>query len=67
MYRYVCATTSTASGVFGMILPCSSTDRKEESRFLERFCLSDYSRFSTLDLCLRCLLLFVYDALLRAL
>jgi hypothetical protein len=28
------------------------------------FFLSEYSRFSTLDLCLRCLLLFVYDALL---
>jgi hypothetical protein len=51
VYRYVCAATNTASGVFGMILPCSSTDRKDDSRFLERLRLSEYSRFSTLDLC----------------
>jgi hypothetical protein len=67
MYRYVCAATSAASSVFGMILPCSSTDRKDESRFLERLRLSECSRFSTLDPCLRCLLMFVYDASLRAL
>jgi hypothetical protein len=64
VYRYVCAATSAASSVFGIILPCSSTDRKDESRFLDRFCLSECSRFSTLDPCLWCLLLFVYDALL---
>jgi hypothetical protein len=57
VYRYVCAATSAASGVFGMILPCSSTDRKDESRFRERFHLSECSRFSTLDPCMWCLLL----------
>jgi hypothetical protein len=67
MYRYICAATSTASGIFGMILPCSSTDRKDESSFLERLRLSECLRFSTLDPCLWCLLLFVYDASLRAL
>jgi hypothetical protein len=67
VYRYVCAATSAVSGVFGIILPCSSTDRKDESRFLERFRLFKCSRFLTLDLCLWCLLLSVYDALLRAL
>jgi hypothetical protein len=67
VYRYVCAATSAASGVFGMILPCSSTHRKDESRFLERLRLSECSRFSTLDPCLWCLLLFVYDASLHAL
>jgi hypothetical protein len=67
VYIYVCAATSAASGVFGMMLPCSSTDRKDESRFLERLCLSEYSRFSNLDSCRRCLLLFVYDASLRTL
>jgi hypothetical protein len=40
VYRYVCAATSAASGVFGIILPCSSTGRKDESRFLEMFRLS---------------------------
>jgi hypothetical protein len=49
-----------------MILPCSLTDRKDESRFRERFRLSECSRFSSLDPCLWCLLLFVYDALLRS-
>jgi hypothetical protein len=49
-----------------MIFPCSSTDRKDESRFFEMLCLSEYSRFSYLDPCQRCLL-FVYDASLRAL
>jgi hypothetical protein len=67
VYRYVCAATSATSGVFGMMLPCSSTNRKDESRFLERHCLSECSRFSNLDPCRRCLLLFVYDASLRAL
>jgi hypothetical protein len=67
VYRYVCAATSAASGVFGIILPCSSTNRKDESRFLERFRLSECSRFLTLDPCLRCLLLSVYDASLCAL
>jgi hypothetical protein len=67
VYRYVCATTSAASSVFGMILPCSSTDRKDDSRPLERLRLSEFLRFSTLDPCLRCLLLFVNDASLRAL
>jgi hypothetical protein len=66
VYRYVCAATSAASGVFGIMLPCSSTDRKDESRFLERFLLSELSRFSTHEPCLLCLLLFVYDALLHA-
>jgi hypothetical protein len=66
VYRYVCAATSAALVVFGITLPCSSTNRKDESRFLEMFHLSEYSRFSTLDPCLWCLLLFVYDALLRS-
>jgi hypothetical protein len=66
VYRYVCAATSAASCIFGMMFPCSLIDRKDESRFLERFRLSKCSRFSTLDPCLLCLLLFVYDALLRA-
>jgi hypothetical protein len=66
VYRYVCAATSAASGVFGMMLPYSSTDRKYELRFLEMFRISVYSRFSTLNPCVRCLLLFVYDALLRS-
>jgi hypothetical protein len=64
--RYACASTSAALGVFGMMLPCSSTDKKDESRFLERFLLSECSRFSTRKPCLLFLLLFVYDALLRA-
>jgi hypothetical protein len=34
---------------------------------LERLCLFEYSRFSNFDPCRRCLLLFVYDASLRAL
>jgi hypothetical protein len=55
VYRYVCAATAAASGVFGIILLCSSTDRKDELRFLERFCLSECLRFSTLDQCLLCL------------
>jgi hypothetical protein len=49
------------------MFPCSSIDRKDESRFLEMLCFSEYSRFSNLDPCRRCLLLFVYDASLRAL
>jgi hypothetical protein len=49
------------------MFPCSLTDRKDESWFLERLCISEYSRFSNLDPCQRCLLLFVYDASLRAL
>jgi hypothetical protein len=48
------------------MFPYSSTDRKDESRFLEMLCLSEYLRFSYLDPCRRCLL-FVYDASLRAL
>jgi hypothetical protein len=51
---------------FGMMLPCSSTDKKDESRFLERFRLSECSRFSTREPHLLCLLLFVCDALLCA-
>jgi hypothetical protein len=51
MYKYICAATSATSGVFGMMLPCSSINRKDESRFLERLRLSEYSRFSTLDSC----------------
>jgi hypothetical protein len=66
VYKYVCAATSAASGVFGMMLPCSSTDRKDESTFLERFRLSECSRFSTCEPRLLCLLLFVSDAFLRA-
>jgi hypothetical protein len=66
VYKYVCAATSAASGIFGMMLPCSSTDKKDESRFLERFRLSECSRFSTREPCLLCLLLFVCYALLRA-
>jgi hypothetical protein len=65
IYIYVCAATSDASGVFGMMLPCSSTNKKDESRFLERFRLSECSIFSTRELYLLCLLLFVCDALLR--
>jgi hypothetical protein len=67
VYKYVCAAMSAALGVFGMILPCSSTDRKDESRFLERFCLSECSRLPTREPRLLCLLLFVCGALLRAL
>jgi hypothetical protein len=66
VYRYVCAATSASSGVFGMILPHSSTDKKDESRFLERFLLSECSRLSTHDPCLLCLMLFVCDVLLCA-
>jgi hypothetical protein len=66
VYRYVCAATSAASGVFGMILPRSSTDKKDESRFLERFLLSECSRLLTHEPCLLYLSLFVCDALLRA-
>jgi hypothetical protein len=66
VYRYACAATSATSGVFGMMLPCSLTDEKDESRFLERFHLSECSRFLTREPCLLCLLLFVCDALLRA-
>jgi hypothetical protein len=57
---------SAALGVFGMILPRSSTDKKDESRFVERFLLSECSRLSTREPCLLCLPLFVCDALLRA-
>jgi hypothetical protein len=64
VYRYVCATTSATSDVFGMMLHCSSTNRKDESRFLERFCLSECLRCSTRELSLLCLLLFICDALL---
>jgi hypothetical protein len=39
VYRYVYAATSAASGVFGIMLPYSSTDRKDELRFLEGFLL----------------------------
>jgi hypothetical protein len=45
VYGYVCAATSAALGVFGIILPCSSTDKKDESMFLEMFRLSECSRF----------------------
>jgi hypothetical protein len=62
VYRYAYASTSAASGVFGMMLPRLSTDKKDESRFL----LSEYSRLSTCEPCLLCVLLFVCDALLRA-
>jgi hypothetical protein len=50
-----------------MMFPCSSTDRKDESRFLEMLCLSEYSRFSYLEPCRRFLLALVCDALLCAL
>jgi hypothetical protein len=50
-----------------MIFSCSSTVRKDESRFLEMLCLSEYSRFSYLEPCRRFLLGFVCDASLRAL
>jgi hypothetical protein len=30
LYIYACAATSAASGVFSMILPHSSTDKKDE-------------------------------------
>jgi hypothetical protein len=66
VYRYVCAAMSAASGVFGMILRCSSTDRKDKLRFLERFLLSECSRLLIHEPCLLCLLLFVCDALLCA-
>jgi hypothetical protein len=66
VYRYACAATSVASGVFRVMLPRSSTDKKDESRFLERFLLSEYSRLSTRERCLLCLPLFVCNALLRA-
>jgi hypothetical protein len=66
VYRYACAATSATPGVFGMILPRSSTDKKDESRFLERFLLSECSRLSTHEPCLLYLSLFVCDALLRA-
>jgi hypothetical protein len=65
--RYACAATSVASGVFGRIFPCSSTDRKDESRFLEMLHFSEYSRFSYLEPCRRFLLALECDALLRAL
>jgi hypothetical protein len=50
-----------------MMFPCSSTDRKDESRFLEMLCLSEYSRFSYLEPCRRFLFALVCDASLRAL
>jgi hypothetical protein len=65
--RYACATTSAASGVFGRMFPCSSTDRKDESRFLEMLRISEYSRFSYLEPCRRFLLALVCDVSLRAL
>jgi hypothetical protein len=49
-----------------MMLSRSSTDKKDESRFLERFLLSEYSRLLTREPYLLCLLLFVCSALLRA-
>jgi hypothetical protein len=49
VYRYACAATSAALGVFGIILPRSSTDKKDESRFLERFLLSECTRLSTCE------------------
>jgi hypothetical protein len=64
--RYAWAATNAASGVFGMMFPCSSTDRKDESRFLEMLCLSEYSRLSYLEPCRRFLLALLYDALLHA-
>jgi hypothetical protein len=66
VYGYACAAISAALGVFGMMLSRSSTDKKHESRFHERFVLFEYSRLSTHDPCLLCLMLFVCDALLRA-
>jgi hypothetical protein len=65
--RYACAATSAASGVFGMMLPCLSTDRKDESRFLDMLCLFEYSRFSYLEPCRRFLLALVCNASLHAL
>jgi hypothetical protein len=66
VYRIVCVAMSAASGVFGMMFPCSSTDKKDDSRILERYRLSECSIFSTHDSCLLCLPLFVCDALLCA-
>jgi hypothetical protein len=65
--RYTCAATNAASGVFGRIFPCSSTDKKDESRFFEILCLSEYSRLSYLEPCRRFFLALLYDASLRAL
>jgi hypothetical protein len=64
--KYACAATNTTSGVFGRIFPCSSTDKKDESRFLEILCLSEYSRLSYLELCRRFFLALLYDVSLRA-
>ena len=64
--RYACAATSAASGVFGRMFPCSLTDRKDESRFLEILCLSEYSRLSYLEPCQRFFLALLCDASLRA-
>jgi hypothetical protein len=38
--KYVCAATSTASGVLGLMLRASSIAKKEDSRFHVRCCLS---------------------------
>jgi hypothetical protein len=50
-----------------MMFSCSSIDRKDESRFLEMLCLSEYSRFSYLEPYRRFLFALVCDASLRAL
>jgi hypothetical protein len=50
-----------------MMFPCSSTDRKDKSSFLEMLCLYEYSRFSYLEPCQRFLFALVCDASLRAL
>jgi hypothetical protein len=60
--KYACATTNVALGVFGRIFPCSSTDKKDESRFLEILCLSEYSKLSYLEPCRQFFLALLYDA-----
>jgi hypothetical protein len=64
--RQACATTSAASGVFGTMFPRLSTDKNCESRFHAKFLLSACSRLSSREPCLWCLLLLVYDTLLRS-
>jgi hypothetical protein len=49
------------------MFPCSSTDRKDESRFFKILCLSEYSRLSYLEPCQWFFLALLYDASLRAL
>jgi hypothetical protein len=51
---------------FGYFWHDVASDKKDESRFLERFLLSECSRLSTREPCLLCLPLFVCDVLVRA-